>query len=237
MLAAWARKKPRHEARARSGAGERPASEQHLAHRRRRHADAETLELADDPLVSPVRVLAGRRRISSRSERPIRGRPAFRCAYVQRRATSWRCQRSSVSGLTTRFARDVRGTARLSAANSARSARVSLGRPARRRSTARRRSRISSSFERRGRASNHTSANRFRAIRYANVQSKQTLPRPTARAPNLASRTRTKSRGRVCEPYARCVLTPRRRDRRAAANLAVDDTAFGACQEGSAQPD
>src|SRR6266511_2575283 len=31
--------------------------EQHLAHGRRRHADTETLELADDPVVSPVRVL------------------------------------------------------------------------------------------------------------------------------------------------------------------------------------
>src|SRR5215216_5484831 len=32
--------------------------EQHLAHRSRRNRDAETFELADDPLVSPVRVLA-----------------------------------------------------------------------------------------------------------------------------------------------------------------------------------
>jgi hypothetical protein len=32
--------------------------EQHLAHRRRRHANPESLELADEPLVSPVRVFA-----------------------------------------------------------------------------------------------------------------------------------------------------------------------------------
>jgi len=31
--------------------------EQQLAHGRRRHRDAETLELADDPFVSPMRVL------------------------------------------------------------------------------------------------------------------------------------------------------------------------------------
>jgi hypothetical protein len=150
-----------------------------------------------------------RRRINSRRERSSGGRPAFRWAYVQRRATSWRCQRSSVSGLTARFVQAVRGTTRLSAANSARSARVRLGRPACRRSTASscRRSRISNSFERRGRASNHTSANRFRTMRYTNVHSKQPLPRQTARAWNLTSRTPTQSRGRICEPYG--VSNPR----------------------------
>jgi hypothetical protein len=40
-----------------------------------------------------------RRTISSRSERSSGGRPGFRCAYLQRRAMSWRCHRSSVSGL------------------------------------------------------------------------------------------------------------------------------------------
>jgi hypothetical protein len=112
---------------------------------------------------------------------------ARRCdgAYVQRRATRWRCQRSSVFGLTARFAHAVRGIARLSAANSTGSARVSLGRPACRRSTASscRTSGISNSFERRGRASNHTSANKFSTTRYTNVQSKQPSPRPDGKKP------------------------------------------------------
>jgi hypothetical protein len=110
--------------------------EQHLAHRRRRDADAETLELADERLYPQCGFSRASRTISSRSERSSGGRPAFLWVYVQRRATSWRCQRSSVSGLTARFVQAARGTRRLSAANSARSARVSLARPACRRSTA-----------------------------------------------------------------------------------------------------
>jgi hypothetical protein len=69
----------------------------------------------------------------------------------------------------------TRGSERLSVASSARSARVSFGCRACRRSIASswRSTRISSSFERRGRASSQTSANRFRTARYANDQSKQ----------------------------------------------------------------
>jgi hypothetical protein len=97
------------------------------------------------------------------------------CGYVQQRATSRRCQRSSVSGLTPKLAQAARGSERLSAASNARSAPVSVGRAACRRRipSSWRRTRISSSFERRGRASNQTNANRSRTTRYTNDQSKQ----------------------------------------------------------------
>lgn len=60
--------------------------EQHLAHRCRGDADADALELADDPLVSPVRVLSGEtqdqlteRALKRRSPRfPMCVRPAAR---------------------------------------------------------------------------------------------------------------------------------------------------------------
>jgi hypothetical protein len=142
------------------------------------------------------------RKISVRSDASTGGRPGFLCGYVQRRATSWRCQRSSVSGLTGKPVQDGRGSERLSAASSARSARVSVGRACRRRTASSwRRTRISNSFERRGRASNHTSANRFRTTRYTNDQSKQPSPdhdkSGEPNGPDAAT-----SRGRVCEPYA-----------------------------------
>src|SRR5215216_5368500 len=72
-----------------------------------------------------------------------------------------------------------------------------------------RRMRISSSFERRGRASSQTSASRFRATRYANDQSKKPSLDHQQEHPNLASQN---SRGRVCEPYG--LLSPTPRDRR-----------------------
>jgi hypothetical protein len=149
--------------------------EQHLPHRRRRDADAEPPEFAHDPFVSPVRVLLASRRISSRSERSSGGRPGLRCAYVQRRAISCRCQRSSVSGLNVKTVQAGRGSERLSDVSSARSACVAFGREACRRRIANswRRTRISSSFERRGRASSHTNAKRFRTTRYTNDQSKR----------------------------------------------------------------
>jgi hypothetical protein len=63
-----------------------------------------------------------------------------------------------------------------------------------------RRTRISNSFERRGRASNHTSANRFRTTRYTNDQSKQpSLNHDKSSEPNGPDAPT--SRGRVCEPY------------------------------------
>ncbi len=67
------------------------------------------------------------------------------------------------------------GSERLSDASSARSARVGIGLDACRRRIASswRRTRISNSFERRGRPSSHTRANKFRTTRYTNDQSKQ----------------------------------------------------------------
>jgi hypothetical protein len=92
------------------------------------------------------------RRLSSRSERVSGGRPGNRCEYVHRRAMSWRCQRSSVSGVNGKAAQAARGSERLSAASSARSACVRRGLEGCRRRIASswRRTRISNSFERRG---------------------------------------------------------------------------------------
>src|SRR6266480_1821126 len=47
---------------------------QHLAHRRRRHRDAETLELADDPFVSPVWVLPSETK-DQHAQRALERRP------------------------------------------------------------------------------------------------------------------------------------------------------------------
>src|SRR5215218_2203970 len=78
--------------------------EQHLAHRGCRNRDAETFELADDPLVSPVRVLTGEsqdqlaeRALQRRSpRRPVRVRPPTGDELAG--------QRSSVSGLNEKAA-------------------------------------------------------------------------------------------------------------------------------------
>jgi hypothetical protein len=103
--------------------------------------------------------------------------------------------------LTGKLVQTARDSERLHAASSARSARVSLGWEVCRRRIASswRRMRISSSFERRGRASSQTSASRFRATRYANDQSRKPSLDHQQEHPNLASQN---SRGRVCEPYA-----------------------------------
>src|SRR6266540_868461 len=99
MLPACARRKACPDECVRCGAGWRPASSSTL-----RTEVAETA--IPRPLSSPTIRLypqcgfsRARRRISSRSERSSPGRPGLRCEYVHRRAISWRCQRSSVSGL------------------------------------------------------------------------------------------------------------------------------------------
>jgi hypothetical protein len=69
-----------------------------------------------------------KRSTSSRTSTAVAGRPGRRCGYVQRRATSSRCQRSSVAGDTTNDARAARGSTRLNAASSARSLGQSCGR-------------------------------------------------------------------------------------------------------------
>jgi hypothetical protein len=76
-------------------------------------------------------------------------------------------------GLNAKTVQAGRASERLSDASSTLSARVSRGRAVCRRRIASscRRTRISNSFERRGRASSQTSANRFRTTRYTNDQS------------------------------------------------------------------
>jgi hypothetical protein len=81
--------------------------EQHLPHGRRRNRDPETLELADDPLVSPVRVLPSEAK-DQLAERALKRRsPGPPVLVCPRRAISWRCQRSSVSGLNEKAAQAV----------------------------------------------------------------------------------------------------------------------------------
>jgi hypothetical protein len=167
--------------------------EQHLAHGSSGNRDAETFDFAADPFVSPVWVLAGetkdqfaeRARERRSPERPMRVGPTARNQLA--------APPKRVSGLTGKPAQALRGSERLIAANSARSARVSYGRAACRRRIANswRRTRISNSFERRGRPSSHTNANRFRTTRYTSDQSKQP-PSTTTRAPNLTSPDNTR---------------------------------------------
>src|SRR6266496_4939785 len=154
--------------------------EQHLAHGSRRNRDPETLKLADDPFVSPVRVLPSETKdeLAERAlERRSPGPPVRVCPATGDELAMPAKQRL---GLNEKLAHAVWWSERLSDASSARSARVSFGRePCRRRiASSWRRTRISNSFERRGRPSSHTSANRFRTARYANDQSNQPLPRP-----------------------------------------------------------
>ncbi len=70
------------------------------------------------------------RSTSSVMPRLVLGRPTLRREYVQRRATSCRCQRKRVAGETRNDDQPDRGSERLSAASSARSAGLSLGRAA-----------------------------------------------------------------------------------------------------------
>ena len=178
--------------------------EQHLAHRRRGDGDAKPFSSPTMRRYPQSGFSRARRSTSVRSDGLSGGRPGLRCEYVHRRATSWRCQRSSVSGFTGKLAQATRGSERLSAANSARSARVSLGRRLWRRRIANswRSNRISSSFERRGRASSHTSANRFRTTRYRNDQSKQEPSLEDGERADATDHRRHpgESRGRVANP-------------------------------------
>src|SRR6266536_5781760 len=115
MLAACARRKARHVERVRCGAGWRPASSSTL---RTEVAETGMPRLLSSPtirLYPQCGFSLARRRISSRSEHSSGGRPSFRCAYVHRRAISWRCQRSSVSGLNVKTVQAGRGSERGSA--------------------------------------------------------------------------------------------------------------------------
>jgi hypothetical protein len=81
--------------------------EHHLAHRRRRHCNTQTLKLADDPFVDPMRVLPSETK-DQLAERALKRRsPGPPVLVCPRRAISWRCQRSSVSGLNEKAAQAV----------------------------------------------------------------------------------------------------------------------------------
>jgi hypothetical protein len=112
-----------------------PMPTQHRPDRGSRDRDAEVLQFALDPLVAPARVLPGQRMISCCTSWSSGGRPVWRCGLVQAPATSRRCQRSRVSGLTKQHDQRERGNTRLMAASNARSAGPSLGRAVWRRST------------------------------------------------------------------------------------------------------
>ena len=175
--------------------------EQHLAHGRRRDRDAETLELADDPLVSPVRVLAretkdqlAERTLERRSpRRPVRVRPPAGDQLAVPAKQRLRLEREgcpsrprTASGSAPPAARDPPASA--SAASRCR----------RRIASSWRRTRISNSFERRGRPSSHTSANRFRTTRYTNDQSKQ----PSLDHGNERRTYRAERPGRAADEFA-----------------------------------
>ena len=86
-------------------------------------------------VVQALSGLGARRSTSSRISSPIGGRPT-RHGYVEPLATSRRCQRSSVVGVTTNERQRARGNRRLAAERKTRSEGLSSGRASWRRSTA-----------------------------------------------------------------------------------------------------
>jgi hypothetical protein len=140
---------------------------------------------------------------------------AFPSSYVgtSRRATSCRCQRNNVSGLTGKLAHAGRRSERLKAARNARSALVSFGRACRRRiASSCRNTRPSSSFERRGRANKHTQREQVPNDEIHERPKQSALPRPrqerrTYRArrpgkPRMSLRTLRASRSVCLRPPA-----------------------------------
>jgi hypothetical protein len=202
VLAACARRKARHDECVRCGAGWRTGLEQHLAHRGCRNRDAETFELADDPLVSPVRVLPGesqdqlaeRARERRSPRQPVRVCPPAGDELAVPAKQRLRLEREGRPGRPRKRAAQRRQQRPIPCV------RRGLEGCRRRIASSWRRTRISNSFERRGRASSHTSANRFRTTRYRSDQSKHpslddgTSAEPTE--PDAPERRR-----RVCEPY------------------------------------
>src|ERR671919_3128712 len=142
-------------------------ADQHLAYRGRRDGDAETLELADDAAVPPVGVLARESKDQGAQRRLERRPPAALVRICPASCDKLAMPAQQRLRLHRKARPRRRGSERLSAARSARSARVICGRRVCRRRIASscRRTRISSSFERRERASSGTSANRFRTTR------------------------------------------------------------------------
>ncbi len=105
-----------------------PMSTQHRPNRAGRNRDTEPDQLSLDAPLAPGRVLPCKPH-HELGERPlaVRGRLTKRCEYVQRSATSSRCQRSSVAGETKNDDHAGFGSERLSAASSSRSAGRSRG--------------------------------------------------------------------------------------------------------------
>ena len=125
---------------------------------------------------------AARRSASRRSSAEVDGRPGGRCGWVQCPTMRRRCQRNSVSGVTSHPARLGRGSAAAIAPSKLRSASVSSGRSTCRRSTPSwwRNTMISRSFERPDRTVSRASdaRNRYK-IRHTRTQH-----RPTSRQVN-----------------------------------------------------
>src|SRR5690348_15461741 len=94
---------------------------QHLAHRGRRHSDAQTLELADDPSVSPVWILSCEAH-DQRAQRRLERRPAVSAVRI---GSAARDQLTVPAQKRLRLDPEVRqatrGSERLSTASNARS--------------------------------------------------------------------------------------------------------------------
>src|SRR5579859_822724 len=97
--------------------------------RARGQLDPQPDQLALSAPIPPTRFSLAKRSTSERMPAAVAGSPGPRCAYVQRRATSSRCQRSTVAGVTNNDRRHAcRGSTPLKAANTARSPGLSAGR-------------------------------------------------------------------------------------------------------------
>jgi hypothetical protein len=93
-------------------------------------------ELTMDAPVPHVGFSVAIRRVRRRSSDETEGRPGGRCGLVQWCLTSWRCQRSRVCGVTSRWRRRCLGSRRVNADSVARSGQVGRGRATCRRRTA-----------------------------------------------------------------------------------------------------
>jgi hypothetical protein len=139
---------------------------QDLPHGRGGDGQPKSVDLAGDPLVAPARILA-REPEDELADLAAERRSARPAGVVQRRATSPRCHRSSVLGVTKNEPQRERGSSRLAAASRSRSLGRNCGRPACRRSTDNscRRTTISSSLKPSDRARRSTICSKQRNAR------------------------------------------------------------------------
>jgi hypothetical protein len=129
------------------------------------NGETEAVQLADDPLVTPARILARQAKNQLTGLAADWGRP-IRTGYVQRRATRRRCQRSNVVGVTRNDRQVDRGNNRLVAARKDRSSSTAADVSARRTTASSCRSTtISSSLESCERGRSKTSWSRQRNAR------------------------------------------------------------------------